>query len=245
MHLSEDKIEQLLDGELPEHEAQTLRDHLAACGACVEAFEAARLEDRDIARLLGSLDHHIPDVDPSQLRVRARRRALRPRLAAASIALLVVAGAAYAMPGSPLRSWFARVFPGDGETAESLSRGDEAGIPGTQPAGVSVLPSGRFELVFEANQESGLVRISLAAQAEVAVQSDREGVGYSVEPSGVRVLNAGSSANYQVVIPRDAESVSIRVRDSIVFKKQRATIVTSAARDDAGRYVLDLSALSR
>ncbi len=149
------------------------------------------------------------------------------------------------MPGSPVRSWLARIFAGAGETVESPAGGQQAGIPGAQPAGVSVLPSARFELVFEANQDSGLIRIALANQAEVAVQSDREGVGYSVEPSGVRVLNAGSSANYQVVIPRDAESVSIRVGDTIVFEKRGATIVTAAARDDAGRYVVDLSALSR
>ncbi len=244
MHLDEVKLEGLLSRELPDVEERIVRNHLAGCPRCASAFEAARREDEQIADLLSSLDHTIPHLDPLSLTRRARRRVLKPRLAAAGIALLIVAGAASAMPGSPLRPWLSRVvgwIAGTETTPREAGQVDSSQQP---PAGVSVFPGEKFELVFEAIQETGVIRISLADQAEVAVRSDDEGVSYSVDPQGVRVSNAGLGANYEVVIPNDAKSVVIRVRETILFAKENGAIVTAADRAADGSYVVDFSAAS-
>ncbi len=244
MHLDAEKIERLLSDDLNQAEARVVRDHLASCAACVSALEAAQREDKEIAELLGLLDHPVPQADAQRLARRARRQPSRRTLVAASLAFLVVAAAASAMPGSPVKAWFARVFAGAEPSAEpTIAEG--VGPTATQPSGVSVLPGERFELVFEAFQDSGLVRITLSDQAEVSVQAESPEVGYSVEPRRVRVLNAGSKTNYAVALPRDAGSIIIRIADMIVLQKEGATIVTSAVRGSAGDYTLDFTARAR
>jgi hypothetical protein len=244
MHVEEQKLEGLLSGELSEGEKAVVREHLAQCEACASAFEAAQREDIEIARLLESLDHRVPDVDPGQLARRASRRVPRPQLVAAGIALLIAAGAATAMPGSPVRSWLSRVIDGLGGTGTALPGQEQVGATEQPPAGVSVVPTAEFALAFEAVQETGRIRITLESQPEVAVRSDSEGVGFSVEPLGVRVLNAGSQANYEIVIPIDAESVVIRTGEKIVFQIQDGVVLIPAAAPAAGDYVVDFAALS-
>ncbi len=244
MHLDAEKIERLLSEEMSREEARAWRDHLVGCAACASVLEAAERQDREIAELLGSLDHAVPDSDPRRLARRANRQAWRRTLVAAAVAFLVVAGAASAMPGSPVRAWFARVFAG----AEGSARGpvgEGAGAAATQPSGVSVVPAGRFELVFEAVQDSGFVRIIVSDQPEVSVQSEGSGVGYSVEPSRVRVLNAGSKASYRVMLPEGAVDITVRVGDTTVLDKKGTEIVTSAARDPAGDYLVEFTTLQR
>ncbi len=89
-----------------------------------------------------------------------------------------------------------------------------------------------------------MIRIQLADGPEVIVQSDSPDVGYSVEPDALWVLNGGSSANYDVSLPEDVESIAIHVADTVVFRKRGTRIVSSPARDGAGRYVVDMADLS-
>ncbi|UCF21172.1 MAG: zf-HC2 domain-containing protein [Gemmatimonadota bacterium] len=244
MHLDGGKIEALLSGEVAEREAFALRDHLASCSQCKSAFAAAQQEDLEIARLLSSLDHSIPEADPARLALRARRRALRPRLAAAGIALLIVAGAASAMPGSPLRSWLSRFATGQGN--ETVLPGAEQDLPSAQaPAGVSVSATAQFELTFDAVQDAGVIRITQVQQADVVIQADSEGVGFSVEPRGVRVMNSGSVANYEVSVPVAAGTVVIRVGETIVYQIQDGAIVIPGGGFPPEGVVVDFGALKR
>lgn len=236
-HLDDESIELLLSGELSESEAHAIRDHLAQCRACVRRVEAARQEDQEIGALLSVLDHPVPQVRAEDVMRRARRRWLRPRTAAAGIVLLVVAGAASAMPGSLVRTWLAELFEGLQETGAQQS--PPVGVSG----GISVIPTGQFELVFEVGQRSGVIRVSLTHEAELAVRAIGEGPGYSVAPERVQVENAGSAADYEILVPRSAENVRIRVGDTVVFTKQGASITTAARPDGRGRYILDFAAL--
>ncbi len=242
MHLDAEKIERLLDREMSREEGRAWRDHLAGCADCRSMLEAAERTEREIVDLLGLLDHPVPDADPRRLARRADRQGFRRTLAAAALAFVVVAGAASAMPGSPVRGWLARVFAGP-LRPPTVGEGTEPAT--TQPSGVSVLPSAEFELVFQEVQDSGLLRITLSDQPEVSVQSERNGVGYSVEPRAVRVLNVGSRASYQVVIPESAPSIRIRVGETTVLEKDGTSIVTSAARDAGGDYLVDFASLHR
>ncbi|KPK81046.1 MAG: hypothetical protein AMS25_07995 [Gemmatimonas sp. SM23_52] len=236
-HLDNESIELFLSGELSESEARPVRDHLAQCRACVRRVEAARQEDQEIGALLSVLDHPVPRVEAEDVMRRARRRWLRPRTAAAGIVLLVAAGAASAVPGSPVRTWLAGLF-------ESLQgTPPQQGLPVGVSGGISVIPTEGFELVFETSQGSGVIRIFLTDEAELAVRAIGGGPGYSVGPERVRVENAGSAADYEILVPRSAESVRIRVGETVVFTKQGASITTAAGPDARGRYILDFAAL--
>lgn len=245
MHLNDERIELLQAGELPEREEWISLDHIADCATCTSALEAAKREDRRIAELLSVLDHPVPHVDPDELVSRARRGGVRAELVAASIAVMVLAGVASGLPDSPIRSWFSRVSRGFEETAAVPAGRAQRGTFERSPSGVSVLPSGDFELVFETVQEAGMIRISLTDQIEIAVRSDSGGVGYSVKPQAVTVLNSGSVANYELVLPQGAKSIRIRVGDTVIFYKREAEIETSATQPAPGQYVLEFRALSR
>ncbi len=245
MHLDAEKIERLLANEMTPEEARVWRDHLGGCADCARQLEDAKRDDREIAGQLGLLDHAIPDTDVRRLRRRASRPALRRTLAAAALAFLIVAAAASAMPGSPVRSWLNRVFAGAEGASRQATTGEGAGAAAIEPSGVSVLPGGSFELVFDAVQDSGVVRISLSDEPEVSVRSEGLGVGYSVEPSRVRVLNAGSKASYRVVLPEGPTSITILVGDTPVLVKRGATIETSAPRDVSGDYLVRFATLHR
>ena len=236
-HVDNESIELFLSGELSESEARAMRDHLARCRACARRVEAARQEDQEIGALLSVLDHPVPQVRAEDVMRRARRRWLRPGIAAAGIVLLVVAGAASALPGSPVRRWLAELFERLQETPAQQS--PPLGISG----GISVIPTAGFELVFVAAQRSGVLVVSLTDEDELAVRASGAVPGYSVAPERVRVENAGSAADYEVLVPRSAESVRIRVGDLVVFSKQRGSISSAAGPDARGRYVLEFAAL--
>lgn len=238
-HLDDAAIELLLSGELDESQAERPRAHLAECDACSRRLAAARRQDQEIEALLSLLDHPVPALAAEKVMHRAGRRWQRPYAAAAGIALLVAAGAASALPGSPLRTWLGRVLGASQEpSAPSL---EEQRLPG----GVSVVPAGEFDLVWEAIQETGAMTISLTDGPELAVRVSGGEPGFSVGPQEIRVENAGSIADYEILLPRAAAHVQIRVGGSVVFTKQNGSIETMAIQDDAGNYVLEFAVLRR
>lgn len=234
-HLDDELIDLYLGGELGEADARAVLEHLAECDACGRRVEAAKDEDRDIGELLGLLDHPIPQVGAADVMRRAARRWRVSHAVAAGVALLVVAGAATAVPGSSVRTWVARLLE---RPQETTAEQDPAG-------GVSMIPTDPFELVFETSQASGTVLVTLVEEAEFAVRAIGRAPAYSVAPQGVRVENAGSTADYEIRVPRSANNIRIRVGDSIVFTKQAASIVAAVHPDAGGRYVMEFAALPR
>ncbi|MGW8266741.1 MAG: hypothetical protein ACWGSQ_10255 [Longimicrobiales bacterium] len=136
-HPAEGEIRAFLDGEA-EGNPQALRAHLDACGRC---GELAELQSRTMVTAAEALS--ILDVEPGLERARARilrreadgrrpgamvRRNL-PR--AASFVILLTAGAAAALPGSPVRRWVARGWEAVSRPEEPASfpeQGLEAGV---------------------------------------------------------------------------------------------------------------------
>ena len=89
-----------------------VRSHLATCASCSVRLQVLLSELEQAAHTLSVLDGPVPAVDAGVLMERARQgmgRSSPPRLsrAAAVAALLVLAGAAAAIPGSPVRRWLA------------------------------------------------------------------------------------------------------------------------------------------
>ncbi|MDQ3809503.1 MAG: hypothetical protein M3336_04365, partial [Chloroflexota bacterium] len=81
--------------------------------------------------------------------------------------------------------------------------------------------------------------------AELAVHSIGGSVGYSVRPEGVWIQNASSRASYEVVLPRDAPRVRIRVANAVIFAKDGATVRAITPQSADGRYVVRFDALGR
>lgn len=105
-HVSDGDMLALIDGELDASAAALIEPHVLQCDDCM-----ARLDDwRATADLPGEVlplvDAPAPSATPRAIRRAARRRDRYARLAmAAGIVLLLAAGAAALVPGSPLRAW--------------------------------------------------------------------------------------------------------------------------------------------
>ena len=62
MHLDEDRLQRLADGELDRSADPAVDRHLDGCPACRERLEAARRDDDAVRELLYAVDHTLPPV---------------------------------------------------------------------------------------------------------------------------------------------------------------------------------------
>ena len=204
-HFGHAEIVALRDGALgPAHGAQ---DHMAVCEACSEALERARERAAVVARALESLDREF-DLEAARASVRARvarataeareepRRSatLMPlrHLARAAGVLLVLAGAAAAWPGSPVRSWLA----GGSESAAA-----PAAAPESARAAEAVAPQ---------EGERALVRVA-GGEGGVVVTLDGVAPGSAIEVRWV----AGSSVGVLAAAGSSFSSAVGRIRASV------------------------------
>ena len=73
MHLDDERLQRLLDGELEPGAETAIRGHLATCEACRDQMTAVRREAAEVSRLLAFLDDPVPRLDPEDV-VRASGR---------------------------------------------------------------------------------------------------------------------------------------------------------------------------
>ena len=109
-HPDSGQILAFLDGEVEGAEAEALRTHMVSCPECGTRLEGVEATSGKAARALSALDVEAPDLQKAMSRIQARqstgvagRSISLPK--AASIALLLTAAAATALPGSPVRRW--------------------------------------------------------------------------------------------------------------------------------------------
>ncbi|NOT32672.1 MAG: hypothetical protein HOP12_00710 [Candidatus Eisenbacteria bacterium] len=247
MHLDEEQIQRLRHGELAASEELAALEHLAACIECRSTVDEAEREERNVDALLESVDRAAPRVDAETIVVRSAARArTRPaelaRQAAGFALVVVLAGAAYAAPGSPLPAWVAAVAGWVGERTEAPAQVEPTRSHEEFQAGGITVPIER-ELVIEFSsiQSAGEARVTLTDGAEVSVHAP---IGAANFTSGVRQLvvdNRGSSASFEVEIPRHAPWVEIRVAGRQLFLKDGPRITTAASADSSPPYRLRLT----
>ena len=107
------------------------------------------------------------------------------------------------------------------------------------PTIVAVASAGQLAIEFAALQSAGEILVTLGSDTRVTVSASGP-VPYTVSQGAIALDNAGSQASYRIALPAAAEWVTIRVGGRPVFDKRRATIVTNASRDSAGRYRIAL-----
>lgn len=217
-HLNEGIVIAIRDGALVPGDA---RVHAEECSVCAEALARARQRAEDIAEILGSMTADV-DVEAAKASVRARLDELRaaerlrrrwiPSLGRAAALLLVAAGAAYALPGSPVRGWIEStqerltVDPPVAATSQERVDGSriEVAVPdeGIHVGLRSVAPGAEVQVVW---LDEPVARISAAA-----------GSSYSfAEGRAEAVVTAG---DVRLEIFRGARAVSIEINGRMVYE---------------------------
>ncbi len=229
-HLDDEQVQRLLHHELTARGDALVRNHLADCPACRERVEEAKGEDDAVMALVGRVDHGRPRIDAATVIARAGRPASTgSRWAAAGLFVVGLAGAAYAIPGSPVRGWL-RALVRPTPTTQPPVAPPAAVLPTT--GGIAVAPGPAFEVQFLSAQATGEIRVTLTDGPDLVVQARIAGPSFTSNADRLVIDNRHSTADFDIAVPRGAPRIEIRIGERRVFAKRGATI-TSAAQDSA------------
>lgn len=266
MHLEDEQIQRLLHGELDAAAEEAAIQHSEACAECKLRLVDAGREEEWIFESLLRMDHAAPSVDAETVAAHARggvatgkgatgkgaadgsgirgARGVAPALArwAAGILLALAAvGVAYAAPGSPLPRWMSRVTGWIDSPAPRPAREVRTTPTGPGSAGIAVAPGERFVIHFATTQVQGAVAVSLTDGPEITARALNETAVFTTDIDRLTIENGGSTADYELGVPRDARWVEIRVGQRRLLLKRGDDIVADAEPDARGRYVLQLA----
>lgn len=243
MHLNDEQIQRWLHGELDAHARASLARHLAECEACTRKIALAETEEQSIFDLLGHLDHPAPRVDAT---VFARRRgvwAVWGRRAAAIAVTAALAGAAYAIPGSPLPAFVKKMMQWTTRSDPALPAGGDSLATAAAPvtSGIAVPAGSRFSIDFVAEQANGNVIVSLIEGSNVVVRVFGRSVTFTTDIDRLTIDNRSSTANFEIDVPRSAVSVTVSVASRQIVLKDGDAFAPQLPLDARGRHVFSLS----
>lgn len=242
IHLDDEQVQRLLHDELAPGAKASLKDHVEACRECQDRVAEARHEEEQLFGLLAQVDHPAPTVGVSAVMAPSSASPVLTRWAAAGLLAVGLAGAAYAMPGSPVRGWLRALGTRSTPVAE-LPVAPPA-VPKVPVAGGVAVPPGRnFEVRFLAAQPAGEIRVTMSDGADLIVQARGEGASFTSSGDQLVIDNRHSSADFDIAIPRSAPRVEIRIGDRQVLMKEGSRIVP--ARPDSGPSRIPLTRIVR
>jgi hypothetical protein len=229
MHLGEETIQRVLNGELEHSEESRAHLHLGECAECRARVEVASQEEKETHELLRSLDHPAPAVRAEAIAARAQQRPRHGGMRRAAGILVVVglAGAAYALPGSPLPQWAASALSWIRESIGVAPATAPDAVPkdsGSPMSGIAVSPGKNLVIVFVSSQSEGNARVSLSEESDIVVRGPSGSATFTSEPERIVVHNEGSTQSYEIAVPQNAPRVEIRVGDKAIFLKEGATM---------------------
>ena len=238
-HPDEEQVQRFLHKESTPHPGELLR-HIEICDECRERVAGAQREEDAVLALLAQADRVPPSIELAAVVARARRRrAMWTRWAASGLLAVGLAGAADAAAGFPVLSWVSAL------TARwSRAPGPEVAplAPvAAEPAvgGVAVVPGSSFVVLFRSAQSAGEVRVTVTEGSDLVVRAPSGAATFTSDPDRVVIDNRGSTADFDIAIPRGTTRVEIRIGDRRVFLKDGARIITVAP--DSGRYRIALT----
>lgn len=242
MHATDAQLDLLLRAELSAHEAAAVREHTASCPACVRRRDELERSERALADALRMLDEPLPAVTADAIFARSarlgRRRSWR---IAATLGALAVAGAAAAMPGSPLRTLAERTPP---VTRPSPAPPANIVVRPAAPMAVSGLTMPARERVIVdlvASQRSGTIRIRRASGADLRMRAIGGQVDFAARSDGARISNEGSTSSYELEIPARSTQAEVRVAGTVVFATSGASVTVGPAPSADGSYLVRLA----
>lgn len=245
VHLDGPHIQQLLDRELESREESSAQVHLQDCAVCRGRVDEARREGLEIAALLETLDAPLPRINAATIMARAEATPRRVRahfadLRKAAAVLLVVglAGAVYAFPGSPVRTWVR-------DAVRKMAPKPQSPVDRPKPrheAGISILPEERLVILFRlgAAPGSGVASLSLTDGSEVQVHAPPGAATFSSSLGRLEIEVRDVSAPFVVQVPRSAPWVEIRADETPLFLKESSRVTTASPAEPGDRYTLRL-----
>jgi hypothetical protein len=231
-HPDNGKIRAVLDGEEPGREDRIHR-HLSECGACGDIAEAQARSWDVLTEALGVLDVDPPlsqarirILDHANNRVRFGARARRNLPKAASFVILLTAGGAAALPGSPVRQWaqerWATLVQGE-EALSPAATPESLGAPELVPGGVPdmigatiLTTSSSLDLRIQGLQGGASLRVLLVEGAQAGIFAG-EGTRFTTTSE---VLTASDPpGEVTVEIPLAATGVTVSVNGEAYLRK--------------------------
>lgn len=254
MHIDQETLQRFMHGELSEDLDSMARKHLATCGECRARFETEIREEEEIYNALHLLDHPVPQVSaPELMREPApappKRRNRKLRRAATIILLLGAAGAAWAVPGSPVPGWIDVVIeraPGlfasirDMVTQRFSNDTTATEDAGPDPSGLGMPPGRSLTVQFENASVPGTVVISLFDGDEVMASAVDGMASFTADGNRLVIANPPDTRRYEIRIPRDARRVEVRVGSQRIFFKDGSNVTAAAVQSASGAWVLSL-----
>lgn len=213
MHVEDATLLALLDGESTDREREELLGHLDSCDTCAGRLDELRFADRRVKAALESLDAATPWSEmPEALRAASHRavtpihparphavRIARRSVAAAAGLVFLLAAAAYAVPGSPVRDLVSR-----SASAIGALFGGDAGPADPGPVRVAVDPLHGSIRVSILDATSDL-RITIRTTEERRASVSARGAGFGVEAGVIQVRDA--SGDMSIALPTTSEAV--------------------------------------
>jgi anti-sigma factor RsiW len=236
VHPSDATLMALIHGELaagPEAEAEA---HLAECAVCASVLSELRMGDAEVGRLLGTLDHPIPQLRLPSTASRSPR--LRRAVLAASVALLVAGAAAAAVPGSPLHRWI------HGRLDASRDVGEQPAAPApARPvpvadqaaSGIEVPAAGGLTIAFGEPEEGGILTVTVAARPDASLRAFGGAVAYQVGEGRIVVDNRRPAGRYALEVPSGMRRLTVLLGGRVVFNSDGGPL------GSAGRDTISLS----
>jgi hypothetical protein len=221
-HLDEGTVVAVRDGDAA---AEPATPHLHECAPCADALQKSRSRSRTIAEALATLDEPVDIVHAKaavRRRLDARRGDARPRrgwlrahLGRAAAILVLTAGAASALPWSPVREWWSGP-PGDVTPSAEPVRAVAAG-QGSPAAGLSVaVPEGGIAVVIREAAPGAAIDVAWADGA-IASISAPPGSAFSYADGRIEVVAAAGPVLLE--LPRTAGFVSVEVDGRIFLER--------------------------
>jgi len=225
-HLDEGTILAMRDGAW---ETEAALQHTSSCTLCSHELGRARARAALVSGALSVLDE---DVDTEAAKAVVRRRldarhgAVRGGawrwmpLGKAAALVLIAAGAASALPGSPFRNWWRASEP--------------AAVPTVAPAsGIASAPGGAIEVPVTAGRIAGIVR-GVSPGTEVEVVWVDAPTARVAAPAGSVFAYGGGRAEVdaadgplRVEMPRAAELATLEV-DGVEYVRRAGDLVSVA-----------------
>jgi hypothetical protein len=242
MHLDEERIQRLQDGELGPVVEAAARAHVADCAACRQLLQQSEQEEQELTARLRLLDDPQPAVGAESI-ARASRRVARPvRWAAAVVLGLALTTVAYAAPGSPLPGWIRALISGWEEPGPAPVPPDSGAAQGIELAGIAVDPGASMVIDFPSAPPQGQAKVSLVEGTAVEVRAPMGMATFSAEADRLVVRSTTPALTFQIQIPRAAHRVEIRVAGRQVFLSESGRSTADGLPGGPDGYLLPLDA---
>jgi hypothetical protein len=238
MHLNDGQIQRLMHDELDASSRDAALGHIAECPSCEEALADAKREEAAIFDLLGHVDHAAPKVNAARFIGPGRTPSPAwARRAAGIVIVAALAGAAYAIPGSPLPGLVKKTRRARERTRSA--RGRRCGQTGTTGDLRIAVPAGDgFIIQFATTQDSSYAIVSFTPDAMVRVRAIGGTAVFTTDTGRLDIDNRGSTAHYEIEIPAQLPGAGVKIQiDNILAFQRGADYSTMRGREIApGRY---------